>query len=129
MPSISNVVLVNAFVPYMLVAYGLGDWQFKWDESLTQHGSCEYETKTIYFSRPVALTCTEADMYETVLHEFAHAWTPDELGNDGPIWRAVARSFGCEAVETWLPDVGRLPGHRSDFDSDQNPTSEVEYLT
>lgn len=101
-----NVIIATAFQPAMFLAYGIPDWKFEWrerlgDESialgevseLVEHGHADFACKTIRMSASAARASTEWTVYQTMLHEIAHALAGRP--GHGPVWEQVAQKIGC----------------------------------
>jgi len=56
--------------------HGLEGWTVKLDNAKARYGQCCHDTKQISLSRYLTAVRTEAEVYNTVLHEIAHALTP-----------------------------------------------------
>jgi hypothetical protein len=104
-----NVIVATAFQPAMFDAYGIPDWNFEWrerlgDESIeagesghfVELGHADFLSRTIRMSASAARESTEWDVYQTMLHEIAHALVGVRSGH-GPTWDRVAREIGCQA--------------------------------
>jgi predicted SprT family Zn-dependent metalloprotease len=84
-------------------------WRFKFDNAVQRNGSCNYAQKTISMSRQLTVRRSDAEVRNTMLHEIAHALTPGHGHN--AIWRAKARSIGCNAERcTSTAPENRVPG-------------------
>lgn len=73
--------------------YKLDGYVFRWDSSYKRMGMIDYDKKTIYLSPQLTYINQERFVRDTILHEIAHAYCPDN--NHGPKWRAVAKAIGC----------------------------------
>jgi predicted SprT family Zn-dependent metalloprotease len=98
-PSVEETVrrmqIVEEAVKLELQKHGLHDWSLKWNSrSKTQAGACEYLTKKIVLSTAFVARCPEAEVYNTILHEIAHAIVGVSHNHD-PVWRNAARAIGC----------------------------------
>src|SRR5215207_599997 len=70
-----------------------GGWRFRFDNARRRFGSCRSREKVITLSRPLTLLNGEEQVRDTILHEIAHALTPDD--GHGPQWRAKCREVGA----------------------------------
>lgn len=68
-------------------------WFFEWSRSKKVAGSCTYRIKRIVLSKPLTELSDEKDVRDTILHEIAHALTPNH-GHDW-IWQRKAKEIGC----------------------------------
>lgn len=104
-----NIIVTNAFQPAMFEAYGIPDWAFEWREHLgkdslaagetgefTELGHADFGSRTIRMSASATRTSTEWSVYQTLLHEIAHALVGYRSGH-GPTWDRVAQRIGCRA--------------------------------
>ena len=91
--------------------YGLrkDGWKLAFDYAKRRNGACERSTKTIYLSKHYIKLNSEELIVDTILHEIAHALTPDDRGH-GRSWKlkcaeigampmAVKKSMGIKQVE------------------------------
>jgi hypothetical protein len=72
-------------------------WKFKWHNGLCSLGLCDYETKTISMSKPMALEIPRKECLDTLAHEIAHALCPHE--NHGEGWKDIARRLGARTKD------------------------------
>src|SRR3954447_19240152 len=97
-----NIIVADAFQPAMFDAYGIPDWQFEWRERLSDDsvaagesgefvelGHADFDARTIRMSASAARESTEWAVYQTMLHEIAHAKVGYRCGH-GPKWELVA---------------------------------------
>lgn len=93
---ISSFCQINAH----LVKYvGLHpNWILAFDRNKSAAGRCFYNKRKISISMDYlnSIHVTEHDVYDTLLHEFAHAIAGAASGH-GPIWVHVAKILGCSA--------------------------------
>lgn len=79
----------------MMKKHKLEDWTFKWNKrSKTCGGQCNHDDKIIQVTLKYALTCSEEDYKNTLLHEIAHALVGKGHGHD-KVWKEKAKSIGC----------------------------------
>lgn len=73
-------------------------WVLKFDRNKRAAGRCFHNRKKISISLDYleSHNITEADVYDTLLHEFAHVIAGPAAGH-GPIWANVAKALGCSA--------------------------------
>lgn len=76
-----------------LEAQGLQGWTFAWTKGTSTFGVCRYSTKQIRVSKPMARVNSEERVERLILHEIAHALTPDDPGH-GREWKAKCAEFG-----------------------------------
>jgi predicted SprT family Zn-dependent metalloprotease len=90
--------------------HGLTDWTFQFDRAKRRFGVCSYRTRTISLSAPLVALNDEARIRNTILHEIAHALVGPGHGH-GYVWRAMARSIGCDARRCCDADDVQVPAH------------------
>ena len=84
-------------------------WKLDFDNAIRRNGCCSYSTKTISLSRHYIKLNTPELVKDTLLHEIAHALTPNDRGH-GRSWKlkcaeigampvAVKRQMGIKQVE------------------------------
>ena len=76
--------------------HGLNDWIFRFDNSVTRAGVCKHAQKLIAISNIHCLEHEAEDVWDTVLHEIAHALVDPKVGH-GPEWVKKAKELGCTA--------------------------------
>jgi predicted SprT family Zn-dependent metalloprotease len=78
--------------------YGLKGWRLKFDRALTRVGRCTYSTKTISLSIVFCILNEEKLVYETLLHEIAHALAFIRHGScqgHNKNWKAICVEIGA----------------------------------
>ena len=84
--------LATLFVKY----YGLA--QMGWSVSMYDHqvhlGECDYEFKTLKFSRVLLSQVNNLQRVDTILHEISHAIAGNRAEH-GPGWKKIARRLGA----------------------------------
>lgn len=87
-----------------------GRWVLKWDDRANRAGACllvhyseslSFSRGIIWLSRFVTKQHSEAEVRNTILHEMAHAMTPNSCKPHGPEWRANARKLGARPKATF----------------------------
>lgn len=88
-------------INYALMDHDLWEWGWsaKVGSAKKQLGSCNYRTKTICISLPLANITGEEGLDDTILHEVAHALAGSQAGH-GPLWKAVCREIGANPNRT-----------------------------
>jgi len=74
-------------------------WTFGWDRAVRRNGQCVYSTRTITMSRSLTEIATDAEAFQTLLHEIAHARVGAGHGH-GRVWLREARSIGYTGHRT-----------------------------
>ncbi len=103
---------VENYTTDKLTEYGLSGWTFKWDRSKRRFGQCRYRLKEIGISRELAELNDEATVFDTVLHEIAHA-----LANvrgfiregHGRNWKDICVEIGAKPVRCYSSDQVVVP--------------------
>ncbi len=78
-------------------------WVFKFDNAITFFGRCHYGSKTITLSKNLTLANDEQKVINTILHEIAHALTPNH--NHDPVWVRKAIEIGCDGKRCYSEEV------------------------
>ena len=75
---------------------GLYDWKLDLDHAKVRAGVCFFREKKISFSRNFIKNSNESEIYDTILHEIAHALVGPKHGH-GIVWKKMAKKLGCSA--------------------------------
>ena len=75
---------------------GLLDWKLDLDHAKVRAGACFFREKKISFSRNFIKNSNESEIYDTILHEIAHALVGPKHGHD-IVWKNMAKKLGCSA--------------------------------
>lgn len=89
-----NLLKAKARAEDLMEKHGLleKDWQFQWSANKF-HGQCFHKEKLIVLSTRMTSVNTEAVVEDTILHEIAHAFTPNH-GHD-EVWQRKAMELGA----------------------------------
>jgi predicted SprT family Zn-dependent metalloprotease len=79
----------------MLADHGLTDWSFVFNRSKRQMGCCRFGPKVIELSRHFVERNTQDLIYDTLLHEIAHALVGPGHGHDA-VWKAMCLRVGAK---------------------------------
>ena len=79
-----------------LQKHNLEDWIFRFDNSIARLGVCKHAQKLIALSNIHCLEHDAEGVWDTVLHEIAHALVDPKAGH-GPEWVKKAKALGCTA--------------------------------
>lgn len=82
-----------------MAKHGLSEWDFSFTNSQIYFGSCSWSRKLITLSAPLASVNSEKRVMNTILHEIAHALTPNHHHDE--VWASKAREIGCTAKVGW----------------------------
>ena len=92
-------------------------WTFRYNDCKASGGRCLYGSKIIELSRDYTRLREEFWVRDTILHEIAHALTPN--AHHGPAWVKKALEIGCNGKRCFTdmalpgPYVGTCPaGHK-----------------
>lgn len=85
----------SEFCRHKLDSFGLKDWHVRMtmDVNAPFLGMCMYKDKAIILNAHHVDMHPQAEIIDTILHEIAHALTPNH-GHDS-VWAAKAREIGC----------------------------------
>ena len=75
---------------------GLFDWKLDLDHAKVRAGACFFKEKKISFSRNFIKNSNETEIFDTILHEIAHALVGPKHGHD-IVWKKMAKKLGCSA--------------------------------
>ena len=75
---------------------GLVDWKLDLDHAKVRAGACFFREKKISFSRNFVKNSNESEIYDTILHEIAHALVGPKHGHN-IVWKKMAKKLGCSA--------------------------------
>lgn len=105
----------QAMLEHGLTARG---WRFEFDNAKRRFGACHHGLRKITLSRELVELNGKMRVYNTILHEIAHALAPRTSGHDAT-WRAIAKSIGCDGERLYSslevakpkhPFIGTCPG-------------------
>jgi predicted SprT family Zn-dependent metalloprotease len=77
----------------LISEHGLSDWKFRFDHARRRFGSCQARLKLITLSRTLTILNSQDQVRDTILHEIAHAMTPDD--GHGAKWREACVRVGA----------------------------------
>lgn len=95
-PKVAAEFAVDKLHEYGL-AQGYDGWSFGWTNAKSQFGVCKYRVREIRLSKPLTLLNDEEHVFDTILHEIAHALVGPGEGH-GPVWKAKCREIGCRPI-------------------------------
>ena len=75
---------------------GLFDWKLDLDNAKVRAGGCFFKEKKISFSRNFIKNSNDTEIYDTILHEIAHALVGPNNGHNIK-WKNMAKKLGCSA--------------------------------
>ena len=75
---------------------GLLEWKLDLDHAKVRAGACFFREKKISFSRNFIKNSSHSEVYDTILHEIAHALVGPKHGHD-VVWKNMAKKLGCSA--------------------------------
>jgi len=88
--------------------HGFGHLSFRFNRRKNALGVCGIKYRGTYMAEPVYIELSEvwvphlseAEVRDTILHEIAHAMTPDAKQPHGASWRLAARRIGANPTRT-----------------------------
>lgn len=86
--------------------HGLTDWEFLWNNARGTAGYCDHRIKVLSFSKFLCENGDEAEWFDTVMHEIAHALVGSGHGH-GKVWKAK------------MIELGRVPNRTTAFTDQQ----------
>ena len=98
----------------MLELHGLTErgWTFRFDKAPSRFGLCSYRIKEISLSEQLTKINHQPEVFNTILHEIAHALHFERHGETGHGWRwvEIAQSIGCDGLRCYSASrVNTLP--------------------
>jgi predicted SprT family Zn-dependent metalloprotease len=106
-----NLYAARILAIALMKQHGLADWTFRFDHARRRFGSCRTRAKIITLSKPLAFLNDEAQVRETILHEIAHALTPDD--GHGELWKQKCREIGADPKRCYTDQQVVSPPRRS----------------
>lgn len=106
---------VETYAKKALVKHGLADkgWVFKWDKRATKRfGQCRYYRKEIGISNQLASLNKAEDVFDTVLHEIAHALASVRgfvRARHGIEWQRICVEIGAKPSQYYSSDQIVIP--------------------
>ncbi len=96
---IQRIIDIEQEATRLMAEHGLRKWSFRFDHATRRAGCCSYHNKTISLSIHLALTGSDQDIRDTILHEIAHALVGKKHNHDA-VWKAKAVEIGCTGERT-----------------------------
>ena len=95
----------------LFAAHNIREWTFVFDRAKTRCGSCDIDAKIISMSVHFIANpkTTLYHLHDILLHEIAHALTPDHDHDE--VWRAMAKSIGSSG-KMYAPHHALEPRYR-----------------
>jgi predicted SprT family Zn-dependent metalloprotease len=88
--------------------HGLRGWTFGFDRAARRFGACFWRRKHISLSWKLTRLNSEAEVRDTILHEIAHAMTPND--GHGEKWKATCVAIGAKPERCYKENaVNTLP--------------------
>ena len=90
-----------------MIEYGVGDWDFQFDNARRRHGYCSPRQQVISLSRHFVRLNNERQVLDTILHEIAHAiqYVETKDCNHGKRWREIAETIGCSGLRLTIANM------------------------
>lgn len=92
----------------LMEKHGLNNWVFSWIKSsnkVGRAGDCNHKKKIIRLSPLFVELNSQEHITNTILHEIAHALTPNHGHNK--FWKRKAIEIGCTGSRTYSKEVIR----------------------
>ena len=99
---------VEKFMQDFLDELGLHNWKFRWSRGKKTLGHCNLTRGEIRLSAFAHKHLSEEHIYNTLVHEVAHALTPG--ARHGPTWKSMMRRLGQNPNTTY-----RMKGMNDEF--------------
>ncbi len=80
----------------LLREFNLIDWSINFDNARRRAGVCIYNKRELSFSIHFLRNSSEKEIYDTLLHEIAHALVGPKNGHNN-VWKKKAIDIGCSA--------------------------------
>jgi hypothetical protein len=87
-----NIKLAEQKAIELINKYGLSDYNFEFDNAVSRFGYCNNTDKKISLSKNLVELNSEEAVTSTIIHEIAHALTPNQGHNE--VWQRVDRALG-----------------------------------
>lgn len=97
----------RALAQTLMLEHNLSSWSFRFDRAKRRFGMCDYTHQVISLSRHLTLLNETEKVREVILHEIAHALTPD--AGHGPAWRKKCRELGIPPARCFSSDEVAQP--------------------
>lgn len=85
--------------PRLMDTHGLKNWTVELNKSVHKFGRCGHRTRRIILSAPLVELNTPDEVRDTILHEIAHALTPNHRGHSAR-WKPELAAALLEWVAT-----------------------------
>lgn len=95
----SRLTAIETEAETLLEKHGLESWRFGFDQAARRGGRCTFDRQEISLSEQFAITASDEEVTDTILHEIAHALVGPRHGHDAT-WKATAQRIGCSARVT-----------------------------
>jgi len=89
--------IAESLVKNELSKHDLKGYSFEWLCSKRVNGQCFYVSKIIKLSKTYVELNNFNNVYDTILHEIAHAlaWKKGNDDGHGQYWKAICKNIGC----------------------------------
>lgn len=102
--------MVDATIERVVAVTGIDldaiGWKFGFNNRRRSLGVCWYSKREIQISRFFLAGCTDGALFETLLHEAAHALCPGEEHND--VWLSMYRKLGGTGGRIATPEESKM---------------------
>lgn len=83
-------------------------WYFEFDNAKQRFGCCHTSDKKITLSKYLTELNSETEILDTILHEIAHALTPNDISH-GWYWQMKAIEIGCKPNRCYDDNAIKTP--------------------
>lgn len=96
-----DILKAKTIAEDMMKYHGLykNGWTFKFDRAVRRLGVCKYKVKQISLSEKLTAINHEESVFDTILHEIAHALLGSGYGHS-MAWKKKAQEIGCSGLRT-----------------------------
>lgn len=128
LPPSSDPEHVRRWALSVMAGFGLTEWKFQFTRGIKTLGVCRYQRRIIGLSIHLVRANQPEQVFDTTLHEVAHALVGPNHGHDA-VWRQKCREIGakperCCTVELDLPKgrwLARCGGCGDEFRRHRRP--------
>ena len=99
-----RLLQAEKLVNELMAQHGLiqAGWKFNWLKHSSIAGLCNYTKKEINLSLELTMLNIESEVKDTIVHEIAHALTPND--GHGKKWKAKCVEIGCRPEQFYTDD-------------------------
>lgn len=102
-----EIINAEKLAKELMIQYKITDFKFKFSDSFRVFGYCSETNKEISLSRYLTELNGESEVRDCILHEIAHALTPNCSHNE--IWVRVAKAIGANGQRCYDDNLVEKP--------------------